>query len=147
MLIATDIIARGLDISEVSHVINFDLPDEAETYIHRIGRTGRADKSGNAIAFITEKEKEIQQEIKTLMNKKIDILDLPENLEISDVLIEEEKPQVRMKNIQVKLSKKETDGAAFHERSAKRQKVNVRTTRKSEMQKKYGKPQKKRPKK
>ena len=147
LLIATDIIARGLDISEVSHVINFDLPEDAETYIHRIGRTGRADKKGNAIAFITEKEKEVQTDIEALMSKRISVIDLPENLEISDVLIEEEKPQVKMKNILVKITKKESDGAAFHERSAKRQKVNVRTTRKSEMQKKYGKPQKRRPKK
>lgn len=147
LLIATDIIARGLDISEVSHVINFDLPEDAETYIHRIGRTGRADKKGNAIAFITEKEKEVQMDIEALMSKRISVIDLPENLEISDVLIEEEKPQVKMKNILVKITKKESDGAAFHERSAKRQKVNVRTTRKSEMQKKYGKPQKRRPKK
>ena len=86
-------------------------------------------------------------DIEALMSKRISVIDLPENLEISDVLIEEEKPQVKMKNILVKITKKESDGAAFHERSAKRQKVNERTTRKSEMQKKYGKPQKRRPKK
>ncbi|MEM8888195.1 MAG: threonine--tRNA ligase, partial [Bacteroidota bacterium] len=53
-IIATDVVARGIDVSEVSHVINFDVPDEAENYIHRIGRTGRADQKGNAISFITE---------------------------------------------------------------------------------------------
>ncbi|MFZ4543980.1 MAG: DEAD/DEAH box helicase [Saprospiraceae bacterium] len=147
ILIATDIIARGLDVSEVSHVINFDLPDNPETYIHRIGRTGRADKKGIALAFITEKEKAYQEEIELLMKREIDILDFPATVAISDVLIEEEKPVVKMKTIQVKITKKETDGAAFHERSAKRQKVNVRTTRKSEMGKKYSKPQKRRPKK
>ena len=146
VLIATDIIARGLDISEVSHVINFDLPEEPETYIHRIGRTGRADKKGNAIAFVTERDREILLQIELLMKKELPFNSLPDNLEISELLIEEERPQVKMKNIQVKITKKETDGAAFHERSAKRQKVNVRTTRKSVMQKKYGKPQKRRPK-
>src|SRR5690606_4680412 len=51
VLIATDIIARGLDVAEVSHVINFDLPEIAENYIHRIGRTGRADRKGVALTF------------------------------------------------------------------------------------------------
>jgi ATP-dependent RNA helicase RhlE len=57
ILIATDIIARGLDVAEVSHVFNFDIPEVPENYIHRIGRTGRADKKGVAISFITETRK------------------------------------------------------------------------------------------
>ena len=58
VLIATDIIARGLDVAEVTHVINFDLPETPQNYIHRIGRTGRKERKGIAISFMVEKEKE-----------------------------------------------------------------------------------------
>lgn len=145
VLIATDIIARGLDIAEVSHVINVDTPDVAEQYIHRIGRTGRADKKGISITFITEMEKEYQEAIETLMNRKIEMLEMPENVEISEHLTDDEKPKVKMKIITVKISKEK--GAAFHERSAKRQKVNVRKVKALVMKEKYGKPQKRKPKK
>ena len=53
-LIATDVVARGIDIDDVTHVINYDMPQTYEDYIHRIGRTGRASKIGNAITFVTE---------------------------------------------------------------------------------------------
>jgi ATP-dependent RNA helicase RhlE len=146
ILIATDIIARGLDISEVSHVFNFDMPEVPETYMHRIGRTGRAEQTGIAIAFISEKEVEYQEAIEELMDRKIEILALPEDLVISDVLIEDEKPKIQMRNVQVKLPPKVEGNAAFHEKSAKNQKVNVRVSRKEKMDKKYGKPQKRKPK-
>jgi ATP-dependent RNA helicase RhlE len=63
--------ARGIDVAEVTHVINFDTPDVPENYIHRIGRTGRADKKGIAITFVTEKEKVLQKGIETLMKQAI----------------------------------------------------------------------------
>ena len=139
ILIATDIIARGLDISEVSHVINFDIPEVPESYIHRIGRTGRIDKKGVAITFITKEEAEQQANIEGLMKYKIPMKKLPKELEISDVLTEQEKPQVQMKNIVLKVVKKENVGAAFHEKSDKNKKVNVRRNHDAEMKKKYGK--------
>jgi len=139
-IIATDIVARGIDIAEVTHVINFDTPDVPENYIHRIGRTGRADKKGIAITFITEKEKIEQEAIETLMKYKIPMLPLPEHLEISDVLTDDEKPKVHMKIIQFKVPKKEDVGPAFHEKSAKNQKVNFIVRKKDRMMKKYGKP-------
>lgn len=139
-IIATDIVARGIDIAEVTHVINFDTPDVPENYIHRIGRTGRADKKGIAITFITEKEKIEQEAIETLMKYKIPMLPLPEHLEISDVLTDDEKPKVHMKIIQFKVHKKEDVGPAFHEKSAKNQKVNFIVRKKDRMMKKYGKP-------
>jgi ATP-dependent RNA helicase RhlE len=147
ILIATDIIARGLDIAEVSHVINFDTPEVPEDYIHRIGRTGRADKTGIAITFTTEQEEENQANIEALMQMAIPMLPLPEDLEISDVLIPEEKPIFAMKSPVFKVPKKGTVGAAFHEKLAKNKKVNVRVSRAEKMQKKYGKPQKRAPKK
>ncbi len=139
ILIATDIIARGLDIAEVSHVINFDIPEVPENYIHRIGRTGRIDKKGVAITFVTEKDNEHQKSIESLMKYQIPMLDLPKNLEISEELKEFEKPQIQMKNIVLKIVKKENVGAAFHEKSEKNQKVNVRRNHDAEMKKKYGK--------
>jgi len=139
-IIATDIVARGIDIAEVTHVINFDTPEVPENYIHRIGRTGRADKKGIAITFITEKEKSVQEAIETLMKYKIPMLPLPEHLEISDVLTDDEKPKVHMKIIQFKVPKKEDVGPAFHEKSAKNQKVNFIVRKKDRMMKKYGKP-------
>jgi len=139
-LIATDVMARGIDVAEVTHVINFDTPDVPENYIHRIGRTGRADKKGISITFVTEKEKVLQKAIETLMKQEIPMLALPGDLEISEILTEDEKPKVRMKIIQIKVPKKEESGPAFHEKSAKNSKVNVRKNRKEIMQKKYGKP-------
>ncbi len=141
-IIATDIMARGIDVAEVTHVINFDTPEVPENYIHRIGRTGRADKKGIAITFITEKEKPFQQKIEALMRQPIPMLALPEDLEISTILIEDELPKVHMKTIQIKRPKIDAGGGAFHEKSAKNSKVNVRKSHKDAMMKKYGKPKK-----
>lgn len=140
VLIATDLIARGLDIFEVTHVINFDTPDVAENYVHRIGRTGRAEKLGKAITFITEREKEYQEQIESLMEYRIPILPLPEDLVISDKLIPEEMPQFRMKNIEVRIPKRENVGDAFHEKKDKNKKVNLHMTRDERMKLKYKKP-------
>ena len=146
-IISTDVMARGIDVAEVTHVINFDTPEVPENYIHRIGRTGRADKKGIAITFITEKETKSKEAIETLMKQEIPMLELPEALEISDVLTEDEKPKVFMKIIQIKRPKAEERGASFHEKSAKNQKVNVRKNHKEDMQKKYGKPKTRKAKK
>lgn len=140
ILIATDIIARGIDVADVSHVVNFDLPEEPESYIHRIGRTGRADKTGVAIAFITEKEQEQQMAIEQLMNYVIPVLPLPNDLPISDELTDDEQPSVRMKIIEPKAPRREDVGPAFHEKALKNQKVNVRRDHAAEKRLKYGRP-------
>lgn len=139
-IIATDIVARGIDIAEVTHVINFDVPEVQENYIHRIGRTGRADKKGIAITFITEKEKPLLESIENLMKYQVPMQALPAHLVISDVLTEDEIPKVYMKTIQLKMPKKEDVGPAFHPKSAKNSKVNFVVRRKDRMMKKYGKP-------
>ena len=77
-LVATDIAARGIDINELSHVFNFDLPEVPETYVHRIGRTGRAGAEGVAISFCSPEEKEYLAGIEKLNRKKIPVLELPE---------------------------------------------------------------------
>ncbi len=140
ILIATDLVARGLDISEVSHVINFDTPDVPENYIHRIGRTGRADKKGNAITFVTKAEKEAKEAIEALMNTKIPQTKLPKDLEISEKLTDEEMPKVDMKNVLVKLPPRDEAGPAFHEKLEKNKKVNNKIRRCEKMKMKYKKP-------
>lgn len=139
LLIATDIIARGLDIEDVSHVINFDLPEEALSYIHRIGRTGRADKKGEAISLVSDFDMDKLPPIEELMDYKIPNRDIPENLVISDILVDAEMPQIQMKNILVKLPKL-TESSAFQEKKEKNQKVNVKIRYQDKMKAKYGKP-------
>ncbi len=139
-VIATDIIARGIDVAEVSHVINFDIPETPENYIHRIGRTGRADRKGIAISFVTPKEKENMQAIESLMNYTVPIAPLPESLEISALLSEDEKPKPYEKFIPLNIPKPEFAGGAFHEKSEKNKKVNVIVSHAERMKKKYGKP-------
>lgn len=73
VLIATDIAARGIDVQGVSHVINYDLPVEAESYVHRIGRTARAGKDGDAISFCDETERDALARIQKLINKKLPV--------------------------------------------------------------------------
>lgn len=74
VLVATDIAARGIDIDELSHVINYELPNTPETYVHRIGRTGRAGLGGTAISFCDFDEKPLLQDIEKLIHKKIEIV-------------------------------------------------------------------------
>ena len=140
VLIATDIIARGLDLTNVSHVINFDIPKEPENYIHRIGRTGRAEQEGTSISFFTEEEAELLGEIELLMNKEITVLDLPETIEISSKLLDEEMPKVEPEITGKKTTVTEPSGPAFHEKKEKNKKVNLGGSYRREIAKKYKKP-------
>ena len=75
VLVATDIAARGIDINELSHVINFEIPNEPETYVHRIGRTGRAENSGIALSFCDREEQSYVRDIHKLIKKSIPVMD------------------------------------------------------------------------
>lgn len=122
-IITTDIMARGLDIPDVSHVFNFEIPEIPEQYIHRIGRTGRADKDGIAISFYTVKEEPSIKDIEALMVKEIQKTAFPSDVKISDIKIESEKEVVVMKNpVVVKIN---DGGGAFHEKKDKNRKVNL----------------------
>jgi len=122
-IVTTDVMARGLDISDITHVINMEFPEVPEQYIHRIGRTGRADKTGIAISFIAPSEQDIQVEAEVLMEKELEFLDLPEGLEIAEKLLEFEKDKKKMK-VLLRTNKKPDDGA-FHEKKEKNKKVNL----------------------
>jgi len=139
-LIATDLVARGLDVSSVTHVINFDLSDTAEKHIHRVGRTGRAAERGIAISFFAEADQEHKAQIEALMGQPIPIRPLPGGYESSDELIALEKePEFVAENTE--FIQAAPENAAFHEKSEKNQKVNVRKGRRDKMMAKYKKPQ------
>ena len=70
-LVATDVVGRGIDVNDISHVINYDIPDDPENYVHRIGRTGRMGKDGIAIIFVGPDQGEPLTEIELLINKTI----------------------------------------------------------------------------
>lgn len=82
MVVATDIAARGLDVQDLSHVINYDLPDNTETYIHRIGRTGRAGKTGTAIALVHSGDRRTLKQIERRLRSKIDIANIPDRAQV-----------------------------------------------------------------
>lgn len=91
VLIATDIVSRGIDINKVSHVINFDVPDQPADYIHRIGRTGRANQTGTAITLITKNDWQYAEAIENLTKQKINILPFPNQVEESQKFLPEER--------------------------------------------------------
>ncbi|WP_298540803.1 DEAD/DEAH box helicase [uncultured Aquimarina sp.] len=140
ILIATDVMARGLDIENVSQVINLDTPEYPENYMHRIGRTGRAEKEGVSFVLTTEQEQEYLDAIESLMEMEIEKLPLPENIEISEQLTPEEQPKVKEIYNPHKRPNDDEAGAAFHEKSVKNSKVNLGGKYKREIKKKYKKP-------
>ncbi|GAA3509885.1 DEAD/DEAH box helicase [Aquimarina addita] len=140
ILIATDVMARGLDIEHVSQVINLDTPDYPENYMHRIGRTGRAEREGVSYVLTTEKELDALASIENLMDMEIEQLELPDAVEISELLTPEEQPIVKEINNPHKRPNDEDAGAAFHEKSAKNSKVNLGGSYSREIKKKYKKP-------
>ncbi|MBR9908585.1 MAG: DEAD/DEAH box helicase [Gammaproteobacteria bacterium] len=83
ILVATDVVARGLDVPEITHVVNYDLPGDSESYVHRIGRTGRAGRSGEAILFYRNKEKHLLRTYERLTNGTIEFFEVPNAKELS----------------------------------------------------------------
>lgn len=140
LLVATDVMARGLDIDDITHVINFDTTDYPENYMHRIGRTGRAEKEGNTILFSTEAEQDARIRIEELMQITIETLEIPEEVEISTELIEEERPQIKERYNPIKRRDEDAPGPAFHEKKEKNKKENLGGSYQREIAKKYKKP-------
>jgi len=94
ILVATDVAARGLDVQRISHVINYDIPYDTEAYIHRIGRTGRAGKKGDAILFVAPREKRLLHSIEKATKSKIEMMELPSTELINDARIAKFKQRV-----------------------------------------------------
>ncbi|RZM29595.1 MAG: DEAD/DEAH box helicase [Pedobacter sp.] len=115
VLVATDVASRGIDVTEVSHVINFDVPIIIEDYVHRIGRTGRAFNKGEALTFFTEAERYYVNKIEKLIRQTIPVVPLP-----ADVFVEEtpyEERQEIAKAIDLQKKKEDPDfKGAFHEK-------------------------------
>ncbi|TKG97187.1 DEAD/DEAH box helicase [Puteibacter caeruleilacunae] len=124
ILITTDVMARGLDLTQVSHVINFDTPAYPENYLHRIGRTGRAEQEGKTILFFTPKEEEPKGAIETLMNYEIPVLEFPEVVEVSSRKSPDERPDTDGGKNPNRNIKQVERGAAFHEKKEKNKKTN-----------------------
>jgi len=94
ILVATDVAARGLDVERISHVINYDVPHDPESYTHRIGRTGRAGRSGEAILFIAPRERNLLKAIERATRQPISVLELPSVEAVNDVRISRFKEQI-----------------------------------------------------
>ena len=136
-LISTDIGSRGLDIRGITHVVNMDVPEEKNDYIHRIGRTGRGESFGTAISLISPREEEAFHEIETSYGLRLTRIALPPYLEVEDELLpfETERQDVKLPGVKAPKS----SGAAFHEKSEKNKKVNQRRDIQAEKKLKYGK--------
>ena len=104
ILIATDVAARGLDVQRISHVINYDIPYDTEAYVHRIGRTGRAGRTGDAILFVAPREKRMLSSIERATKQRIELMELPSTELINDQRISRFK-----QNITDTLAKEELD--------------------------------------
>ena len=130
--------SRGLDLDQISHVVNFDTPAFPENYMHRIGRTGRAEKEGVSLLFYSEKEQDSKEAIEQLMNLEIPKKELPEGLEISTKLTPEEQPKSFEPNNPLRKSEDEASG--FHEKKAKNAKTNQGGSYQRIIKKKYKKP-------
>ncbi len=94
ILVATDVAARGLDVERISHVINYDIPHDTEAYVHRIGRTGRAGRVGDAILFVAPREQRMLQSIERATRQKIDLMQLPSTDMVNNRRIEKFKQRI-----------------------------------------------------
>lgn len=94
IIVATDVAARGLDVERISHVINFDIPHDTESYVHRIGRTGRAGRTGDAILFVTMREKRLFKNIERATRQAIEPMDVPSIADVNAQRVERFKQNI-----------------------------------------------------
>ncbi len=139
ILIATDLLARGIDVTDITHILHIDVPDIPESYIHRSGRTGRAGQSGISIVLSSENEMPLLNQIIEQTQIRITPLAFPDEVEISDIFLPDETMKGGMKIIQVKQKKVPEKGAAFHEKKDKNKKVPIKLTREDKQRLRLGK--------
>ncbi|MGH2413946.1 MAG: helicase-related protein, partial [Microcystaceae cyanobacterium] len=94
-VVATDIAARGLDVEDLTHVINYDLPDNPETYIHRIGRTGRAGKTGTAISLVEPIDRRMLKQIERRIRQNLQVRRIPSRTQVEAKRLEKLQTQVK----------------------------------------------------
>ena len=139
ILVSTDVMARGLDLDKITHVINFNTPVFSENYMHRIGRTGRAEEKGNSILFYTDKEEVSKNEIESLMDYMIPQQDFPTEVEENEQLLPEERDVAKISKNRSTETKVRSSG--FHEKKEKNKKVNTGGSYRAKLAKKYKKSQ------
>ena len=139
ILVSTDVMARGLDLNKITHVVNYNTPKFSENYMHRIGRTGRAEERGNSILFYTDKEEDARIAIEFLMDYKIPQTDFPVDVDVSDQLLPEERDRTKIsKNRSTEVVFRD---AGFHDKKDKNMKTNKGGSYRSKIAKKYKKSQ------
>ncbi len=128
ILVSTDVTARGIDVFEVSHVVNFQVPGHYEDYVHRIGRTGRAFKTGVAISFVDQSEEYHLTNIQKIIRQTIPVFEIPEVVHIEKTEPEEKQEQAREIDRQKRLDNPEFKGA-FHEKKSLQAKMKFKQER------------------
>jgi ATP-dependent RNA helicase RhlE len=118
VLVSTDVTSRGIDVTDVSHVINFDVPTQYEDYVHRIGRTGRALQTGKAITLATKAEEYHIAKIEKLIRQQIPVKELPTEVEVAKTSFEEKQEMAREIDNQKRREDPEFKGA-FHDKKWK----------------------------
>jgi len=140
ILVATDVASRGIDVSDVSHVINFDVPVVIEDYVHRIGRTGRAFQSGEAITFATPSEEYYVHKVEKLIRQIIPVEVIPADVFIETTPYEEKQDQAKEIDMQKRRDDPDFKGA-FHEKKTLNQKLKFKAAReKAQPNSRHGKP-------
>jgi len=119
ILVATDVAARGIDVDHITHVINYDLPQFAEDYVHRIGRTGRAFQQGKAITFVNKAELYHIEKIEKLIREKIQVKPLPAEVEVTPTPFQEKQEIAKAIDDQKRRDDPDFKGA-FHEKKGGR---------------------------
>jgi len=128
ILVSTDVTARGIDVFEVSHVVNFQVPGHYEDYVHRIGRTGRAFKTGVAISFVDMSEEYHLTNIQKIIRQTIPVFEIPEVVKIEKTETEEKQEQAREIDRQKRLDNPDFKGA-FHEKKSLQAKLKFKQER------------------
>ncbi len=140
ILISTDVMSRGLDLNQISHVFCFDTPQYPENYMHRIGRTGRAKQEGKSVLLYAPYEREAKESIEKLMDRTIPELPFPEEVSISQQLTPAERPEGYTYKNQDRNNKTTESGGAFHEKKEKNKKTNQGGSYHRKLAAKYHKP-------
>jgi ATP-dependent RNA helicase RhlE len=118
ILIATDVSARGIDIPNVDYVVNYDLPDVAENYVHRVGRTGRGTQKGRAVSFCSTEEREVLRDIESYLSKPVAVLDISNSSYKETIALNNDRPD-RWKEIMAEIE----IAAAYERKKQKKRKA------------------------